>query len=469
MKKVYFTIIALTLFVTAYSQTQHLSNGGFEANPWNSLWSTPGGQSTPNGGTGGFCTAPEGSSYVWFGSGNGQFAADNYSGEIRQDFIVPPSNNGYPVAYARVYFKASINTNEIVGAGAYDPMYVDLYYFGGAFIQTIGTLSCNNGQNGFNTCQQFNEYYFDIPNTYLGNYLIISFKATSDAGLPTIYRLDDIRIEATYNCDLNPPNVNNTNVSLGSAAANNVTVASVNTGTQQSGCNWSASVTSGNSWLTCSSSAEGNGDINVTAQENTTTSSRVGTIDVVGSAGPTTITVTQAGANCTYTLSNATYNCPDFNSNIYTNIVNVTAPTGCPWSASVTVGPDWLSTTSSGDGPGSITILVSTNTTPNSRTGKISVNGTILTVNQPGNNTSVNSIEESTMSVFPNPASKVLNVYRSNPTSIEEYQMVNVLGQVVLSGTLTGQSTAINIESLPKAVYFITFTNSAKAVKVIVE
>ncbi len=79
------------------------------------------------------------------------------------------------------------------------------------------------------------------------------------------------------------------------------------------------------------------------------------------------------------------------------------------------------------------------------------------------------SLPGSSISIFPNPASKVLNVYRSNPTSIEEYQMVNVLGQQVMTGTLTGQTTAINIELLPKGVYFITFTQNSKAVKVIVE
>jgi hypothetical protein len=56
-------------------------------------------------------------------------------------------------------------------------------------------------------------------------------------------------------------------------------VALINT---QANCSWSATVTSGNTWLACSSSASGSGSIDIIVQANPTASARTGTISIEG-------------------------------------------------------------------------------------------------------------------------------------------------------------------------------------------
>lgn len=164
------------------------------------------------------------------------------------------------------------------------------------------------------------------------------------------------------------------------ANANAATYSNISTVTAATGCTWSAAVLTGTSWLHTSSTGNGNGFVSINVDQNISPSSRTGTIDVGGQI----LTITQPGVNCNYSVSPGSYSCINCNAATYNNISTVTAPAGCSWAASVTVGNSWLQTSSSGNGNGSVSITVDQNISPNSRTGTIDVAGQTITVTQPG-------------------------------------------------------------------------------------
>ena len=71
----------------------------------------------------------------------------------------------------------------------------------------------------------------------------------------------------------------NNYVCANSAAGTFNSIALVNTA---AGCGWSANVTTGNTWLACSSSGNGSGAVNIIVLQNTTGALRTGTVDIQG-------------------------------------------------------------------------------------------------------------------------------------------------------------------------------------------
>jgi hypothetical protein len=72
----------------------------------------------------------------------------------------------------------------------------------------------------------------------------------------------------------------------------------------------------------------------------------------------------------------------------------------------------------------------------------------------------------SSLVVYPNPASDVINV--SSSSSIDSVSLVNALGQTVAASF---DSTSINVATLPKGIYILTVTagESSTSQKMIVE
>jgi hypothetical protein len=150
--------------------------------------------------------------------------------------------------------------------------------------------------------------------------------------------------------------------------------------TAGSACNWAA--VSNVTWISITSAASGSGSgsVNYSVQENSSTSSRQGTLIIAGQ----TFTVTQAGAgggtSCTFTLS-ATQ--ADVGAAGATGSVNVTAGAGCNWTA--VSGVTWISITSgaSGSGNGSVNYSVQVNSGA-SRQGTLTIAGRTFTITQAG-------------------------------------------------------------------------------------
>ena len=145
--------------------------------------------------------------------------------------------------------------------------------------------------------------------------------------------------------------------------------------TSPAGCPWTA--VSNASWIlvTSGGSGSGNGTVTYSVAANTTGASRVGTLTIAGK----TLTVTQAQAPCTYSLS-STSAYPTYTGGSAT--VNVTSLTGCAWTAVRTAS--WISVVSgaSGSGNGTVTYSVAANTAGASRVGTLTIAGKTFTVTQ---------------------------------------------------------------------------------------
>src|SRR5919201_1276100 len=120
--------------------------------------------------------------------------------------------------------------------------------------------------------------------------------------------------------------------------------------TAASSCSWMA--ISNASWITVTAGANGsgNGSVSYSVAANTATTSRTGTMTIAGQ----TVTITQSGAPCTFTVAPTSATVADTAS---TGSVTVTAGTGCSWTAASNVS--WITITAgaSGSGNGSVSYL----------------------------------------------------------------------------------------------------------------
>ena len=135
--------------------------------------------------------------------------------------------------------------------------------------------------------------------------------------------------------------------------------------------------TSNASWITITSGASGTGTgaVNYSVAANSG-ASRSGTLTIGGQ----TFTVNQSGCAFTVSFSSTPYPATATNGS-----VGVTATgTNCPWTASD--NRSWITITSgaSGTGNGNVTFSLTANTSRNSRTGRITVEGSNITITQLG-------------------------------------------------------------------------------------
>jgi hypothetical protein len=145
------------------------------------------------------------------------------------------------------------------------------------------------------------------------------------------------------------------------------------------GCAWTAVPSV--SWITVTNGASGsgNGTVSYSVSANPAGTSRSGTIAIGGDL----LSVTQAGAACSATLSSTS---EAFEAVGGSRVVSVTIPTGCLWTAASNAS--WITVTS-GAGPntsgnGAVTFLVAANTSTSPRQGTLTISGRTLTVDQAG-------------------------------------------------------------------------------------
>ena len=155
--------------------------------------------------------------------------------------------------------------------------------------------------------------------------------------------------------------------------------------TQGSKCGWR--VDSQDDWITATVThssfawpangfvGSGNGDVSYSIEPNPSTNPRVGTFTV----GPVTVTVTQAGVNCTPSLSPGGESIGDQADD---HPFSVQVPAACQWTA--TTSDPWISIVSggSGAGNGSVTYRVTENNGPTVRSGAINVGGAVFSILQ---------------------------------------------------------------------------------------
>jgi hypothetical protein len=145
--------------------------------------------------------------------------------------------------------------------------------------------------------------------------------------------------------------------------------------TAPSGCGWTA--TSNDSFITISSGSmgSGNGVVNYSVSPNTTASPRTGTMTIAG----LTFTVNQTP--CSYSINPAS---ETFAFSGGTSSVNVTATSGCPWTAVSNASFITITSGAAGTGNGAVNYTVSANPTTTPRTGTMTIAGQTFTVTQSG-------------------------------------------------------------------------------------
>ena len=140
--------------------------------------------------------------------------------------------------------------------------------------------------------------------------------------------------------------------------------------TAGAGCTWSAS--SPQSWIHTTSTGAGNGTVSYFIDGNNG-GARTGSISVGGKS----YTVSQAAAPCTYALN------PTSSGTLSgagaSGSTQMTAGSGCAWSATTT--KTWIHTSSTGTGNGTLSYTIDANTGV-ARTGTIKAGGQTYTINQ---------------------------------------------------------------------------------------
>ncbi|MDG1145110.1 MAG: T9SS type A sorting domain-containing protein, partial [Flavobacteriales bacterium] len=62
----------------------------------------------------------------------------------------------------------------------------------------------------------------------------------------------------------------------------------------------------------------------------------------------------------------------------------------------------------------------------------------------------------SNLSIYPNPASNRININLGNNKEIAKVTITNILGKVVKTTTMNGESTQLSIEELINGIYFVS-------------
>jgi hypothetical protein len=183
------------------------------------------------------------------------------------------------------------------------------------------------------------------------------------AGLP--FALTQAGVPCTYT--IAPTS---TSVAAGSSSGSII----ISTG---AGCAWTNVVNV--SWITITSgtSGSGGGTATYTVAANLNTVARSGTITAAGQI----FTVNQAAAACIYSIAPTAAH---YLSGGGTGSINVTAGTGCAWTAVTGSGFLTVDSGSPGSGSGVVGYTVAANATTVSRTGTITAAGTTFTVTQDG-------------------------------------------------------------------------------------
>ncbi len=159
---------------------------------------------------------------------------------------------------------------------------------------------------------------------------------------------------------------------------------------------------------------------------------------------------------CNYALSVPNYLCATGAANTYNAISNVIADTGCPWTANVTSGGTWLTSTSTGVGNGSISITVQANTTGSSRTGTILVGSQTLSIIQPSQPIGIVEVEqENSFTLYPNPSNDMVMINIKKEWIGSTFNITNLEGKIVIHGNISSTSMPIDIRHLAQGKYLV--------------
>lgn len=166
-----------TVTVASVSSQELVINGGFEqaASGWNFAGDAYATTTLNN--------ARTGVGYAYLGANGSGTAKDNAIGSFYQSVTIPQGSGAVTLSFW--YY---ITTQETTTASAYDVMNVTVNDAAGATLATVAVFSNLSKTTGYVTKT------FDMT-PYRGRTVRIRFGATSDGGLPTVFRIDDVSIK----------------------------------------------------------------------------------------------------------------------------------------------------------------------------------------------------------------------------------------------------------------------------------
>jgi len=170
----------------AFAQTQLITNGGFDIGTQQTGWESTSPFNPPP------CNENARSSpnCACFTDVNGH-GVNNADGVLFQDFFVPST-----AASISLVFYYNITTEETSTTQDFDYLYVTLKNTSGTTLRNLLTRTNLNAVG----LGQWSQYSDSTTNSFLLNYLgqvvRLHFRGTTDSGLPTKYRIDDVSIIA---------------------------------------------------------------------------------------------------------------------------------------------------------------------------------------------------------------------------------------------------------------------------------
>lgn len=224
-------------------------------------------------------------------------------------------------------------------------------------------------------------------------------------------------------------------------------------------------------WITLSAaSGTNNGQLTITAEANSSLSSRTGTITISGDdVSNRIITITQDGTGTTLSVSESSLS---FSASGESKQVDITS--NASWT--ISTDADWVTlSVVSGSNNGLFTITTAANTSQSERTGTISIGATgvgirTVAITQAAN--IPNGIEDlniTEITVFPNPTQDIIYITSEN-TCIYKVSVMDLSGKAVLVKTNFSQDDYIDLTLLKRGVYLVSIqTEKGCAIRKIVK
>lgn len=272
---------------------------------------------------------------------------------------------------------------------------------------------------------------------------VANITVTASGATPVIVTVTQAGVGSIY------LNVTPANQNVGSAPGNTNFTVSSNTA-------WNAN--SNQTWCTVTPSGNGNGIITATFTENTSTVSRIATINVSGTnASPVSVTVTQEGAAPTLTIQPLSQTVGGAAGTTFFNIFS-----NSTWEA--TSLNDWCTVTPSGSGNGLLQADYQANNNLSTRTANILVtvpglNPQVVQVIQLSGIVGITELSSKFM-LAPNPSDGNFTLFVSpGLTNKIEVSIVDVSGKVLLENTLSGsESYEFALGGYKAGIYFVRIT-----------
>jgi chitinase len=163
------------------SSTQLIRNGGFEGTVSSSDWVLSGSLQADSR----FTQHHTGTGYAYLANPDGT-SGNNLSGSIYQQVTIPSTASSLTLD-----FWTSISTSETTTTNAYDLMSVQVLNASGTTVlQNVGSFSNLSASSGYVLRS------FSLSRSLIGQTVRLQFSASTDNGLPTTFRMDDVSLNA---------------------------------------------------------------------------------------------------------------------------------------------------------------------------------------------------------------------------------------------------------------------------------